>query len=63
VFGREIADRKGLRRPRHQLLHESLLAEGGPEGEVVIVRMMVVAVLITFPWPEGICFEPQASVS
>src|SRR4029077_297399 len=36
VLAREGCDRERLRRPRHQLLDKSRLAEGGPKGEIVI---------------------------
>src|SRR5215469_12306785 len=39
VLGREVRDREGRLRPRHQLLDRSRLAEGGPEGEIVIIQV------------------------
>ena len=40
VLSREIRDREGRLRPRHQLLDKSLLAESGPEREIVIVLVL-----------------------
>ena len=49
VLGREVSDREGLRRPRHQLLDKSGLAEeSGPEGEIVIVNVAVMILVIAF---------------
>ena len=45
VLGREGRERERLRRPRHQLLDNTRLAEGGPDGEIGIVRLVVVALV------------------
>jgi hypothetical protein len=55
LLGREVRDREGLRRPRHQLLDKFHLAEGGPGGKIVIVHLVVVVlVAIFFTLPSAI---------
>ena len=54
VLGREISDREGLRRPRHQLLDKSQLTEGGPVGDIVTARPLVVFLIVTFPSAVGV---------
>src|SRR3569832_352924 len=53
VLCREVGDWGRLRRPRHQLLDQSFWVEARPEGEMLMVRPVVV-VLIPFPATVGI---------
>src|SRR5215831_5948677 len=49
VLGREVSDGERLRRPRHQLLDKSgLTEESGPEGEIVVVNVVVMVPVTAF---------------
>src|SRR5262249_56097700 len=49
VLGREVSDREGLRRTRHQLLDRSGRAdESRPEGEIAVVHVVVVVLVVLF---------------